>query len=747
MWRDRIKKIKEAGCNLISTYIPWIWHENEEGNFDFQGRITPERDLKFFIELVKDEGLYLLVRPGPYIMSEIKNEGLPHWIYEKYPQVIAKKQNGENHPTRVVSYMHPDFLKKVDDWYREVSKFLVPMQVTKDGPIVMFQLDNEVGMLHWVTGQGDFSDITLDYFVKYLKSKYSIEDLKEIFNIVSYDEAKEIVKNPSEEVALKVQNEYMLFMREYFKEYLKTIKEIAAKYGVEVPFVINIHGFDMVEYAKRGKNYPIGLSQLYKTAEIDDAIIAGDYYIGNIVYDNFSDITLSNAFTLAIQSPNQPLFSAEFQGGFQINKPKLQPSTFDLTSRLCIANGMNAINYYMFVGGENYENIGLLGRRHDWQAPVGMDGSLRRHYYVIKHLSKIINAFEKELLESKPIYNTYLGFYPDYYMTEYSNEYTRNVYSKIKHFRDCFLFDGIGKGLALNNITFGGYDVKKEGIINPNEVSSLWVLSTEWMEEDVQRRLVQYVEDGGTLVLFPSIPTKDLKGNPSTLLKDYIDVDIKEKVEWNFVSIDDIDSISTHYAEVYEGKGIVPFGYIDDASGRCCAFEKRIGKGKVIVCGAGFELEQEFKIDVVKRLAERAGVKPLVKTDEFLDVWIRKNPNEDTKFLFINNYDDFSKSEKIVFDDKALFDGHKISVNPRSGLMLPLDFKLKDDCKLVYSTCEIIERDEKSITVKTMQNLEIIKFTKKVKIQDGVDFEILEDFEGYKYIFNNCKDMEIKIFI
>lgn len=680
-------------------------------------------------------------------MSEIKNEGLPHWIYEKYPQVVAKKQNGDNHPTRVVSYMHPDFLKKVDDWYREVCKVLVPMQVTQDGPIMMFQLDNEVGMLHWVTGQGDFSDITLHYFVSYLKNKYSIEDLKEIFNIDSYDEAKEIIKNPNEDLGLKIQNEYMLFMREYFKEYLKTIKEIAVKYGVEVPFVINIHGFDMVEYAKRGKNYPIGLSQLYKTAEIDDAIIAGDYYIGNIVYDNFSDITLSNAFTLAIQSPDQPLFSAEFQGGFQINKPKLQPSTFDLTSRLCIANGMNAINYYMFVGGENYENIGLLGRRHDWQAPVGMDGSLRRHYYVIKHLGKIINAFEKELLESKPIYNTYLGFYPDYYMTEYSNEYTRYVYSRIKHFRDSFLFDGIGKGLALNNITFGGYDVKKEGIINPNDVSSLWVFSTEWMDEDVQRRLVQYIEDGGTLILFPSIPTRDLKGNPCTVLKDYIDVDIKEKVEWNFISLDGIDSISTHYAEVYEGKGIIPFGYIDDASGRCCSFEKKIGNGRVIVCGAGFELEQEFKIDVVKRLAERAGVKPITKTEEFLDVWIRKDPKTDTKFLFINNYDDFSKSEKITLDDKVLFDGHKISVNPKSGLLLLLDYKLKDNCKLVYSTCEIIKRDEDFITLKLMQDLEIIKFTNKVKIQDGVDFEIFEDLEGYKYIFKNSKEKEIKIFI
>ncbi|WDU82862.1 hypothetical protein [Caloramator sp. Dgby_cultured_2] len=146
-------------------------------------------------------------------------------------------------------------------------------------------------------------------------------------------------------------------------------------------------------------------------------------------------------------------------------------------------------------------------------------------------------------------------------------------------------------------------------------------------------------------------------------------------------------------------------------------------------------------------MAERAGVKPITKTEEFLDVWIRKDPKTDTKFLFINNYDDFSKSEKITLDDKVLFDGHKISVNPKSGLLLLLDYKLKDNCKLVYSTCEIIKRDEDFITLKLIQDLEIIKFTNKVKIQDGVDFELFEDLEGYKYIFKNSKEKEIKIFI
>ncbi len=78
-WKDRINKIKEAGFNLVSTYIPWIYHETIEGEIDLTGKTSKEKDLKTFIEYVEEAGMYLLVRPGPYVMAEIENAGLPNW--------------------------------------------------------------------------------------------------------------------------------------------------------------------------------------------------------------------------------------------------------------------------------------------------------------------------------------------------------------------------------------------------------------------------------------------------------------------------------------------------------------------------------------------------------------------------------------------------------------------------------------------------------------------------------------------
>ncbi|MDD5645531.1 MAG: beta-galactosidase, partial [bacterium] len=69
-WPVFLKKMKDAGLNTVSTYLPWSWHEYEEGKFDFTGSTVPERDIEGFIDEVNAAGLYLTLKPGPVIMAE-----------------------------------------------------------------------------------------------------------------------------------------------------------------------------------------------------------------------------------------------------------------------------------------------------------------------------------------------------------------------------------------------------------------------------------------------------------------------------------------------------------------------------------------------------------------------------------------------------------------------------------------------------------------------------------------------------
>jgi len=176
-WHDRLQKMRDAGCNLVSSYIPWIWHEPQEGRVDLRGETTPERDLEAFAHDVAQHDMLFLAKPGPYVMSELQNEGIPNWLLETYPEILARNLDGSPHPTRVVSYLHPQFLRQAFRWLDAVSQVLAPLQVSRGGPLVMWQLDNEVGMLHWVTGKPDFSRDTLDRFDGYVRTRFPPEKL------------------------------------------------------------------------------------------------------------------------------------------------------------------------------------------------------------------------------------------------------------------------------------------------------------------------------------------------------------------------------------------------------------------------------------------------------------------------------------------------------------------------------------------------------------------------------------------
>ena len=75
-WQDRIEKLVNMGCNTVETYIPWNFHEPEKGNFRFDGM----HDIERFIYLAEKMGLYIIIRPSPYICSEWEFGGLPAWL-------------------------------------------------------------------------------------------------------------------------------------------------------------------------------------------------------------------------------------------------------------------------------------------------------------------------------------------------------------------------------------------------------------------------------------------------------------------------------------------------------------------------------------------------------------------------------------------------------------------------------------------------------------------------------------------
>ncbi|HYH13321.1 MAG TPA: beta-galactosidase, partial [Thermomicrobiales bacterium] len=150
-WEDRVLKLKAAGGTTVASYIPWLCHELPDRSLDLDGHTRPELDLGAFIDLCHRHGLFFIARPGPFIMAEMKNEGIPYRIYTEIPEAVPVGWDGEPAPTKTLDYLAPRFLEAVDGWYAGVMAVLAPRLIKNGGNIIAVQLDNEVGMLSWVS--------------------------------------------------------------------------------------------------------------------------------------------------------------------------------------------------------------------------------------------------------------------------------------------------------------------------------------------------------------------------------------------------------------------------------------------------------------------------------------------------------------------------------------------------------------------------------------------------------------------
>jgi beta-galactosidase len=126
-WRDRLRKIRALGLNTICTYMFWNLHEPQPGVFNFEGNL----DAAAFLRMAQEEGLWVSLRPGPYVCAEWDFGGLPSWLLAT-PDIKVRTRD-------------PRFLDPARRYLREVGRQLAPLQITRGGPILMMQVENEYG--------------------------------------------------------------------------------------------------------------------------------------------------------------------------------------------------------------------------------------------------------------------------------------------------------------------------------------------------------------------------------------------------------------------------------------------------------------------------------------------------------------------------------------------------------------------------------------------------------------------------
>jgi len=729
-WQDRIDKLKAAGCNAVASYIPWLCHEPSEGNVDLDGRTRPELDLGAFIDLCRDNGLYFIARPGPMVMAELKNEGLPYWVYEKHPEIVPVSWDGRTVPTRTVDYTAPAFLAEARKWYGAVMPVLAARLHGKGGNVIAVQLDNEIGMLSWVSNCPDLTDHVLADFAGWLRQTYDAAELAARYPFdVDDEEARRLaVRSPAEEYALALRLDLGRYMRRRFAKYVAELRRYAEEFGVkDVPFLINIHGTG----GGRGMTFPIGISQLYESYTQSPGYMSGsDIYFGDLDMNTFQDLYLINAFMDAVHLPDQPLASLEFNcgdGNFgETYGGRYDPSAVDFKTRMCIAQGNRLLNFYLFCGGTNYrmdeargdgnDRIAFTGERHGFAAPVSPEGELNYTYPRMARVNRTIMAVADKLAAmDEERDDVSFAFLPDDYMTEYrypNSEAMSRIDGNLQANRAHGAWEILARAMLLAGYRFGAADVQNKPL-DPRRTPVLALPSARYMHAHVQRKLADYLAAGGGLLLYGEVPQYDMEGKDCTILADALGVrpiGFREGGSRYYLSLyadgwaAPRPEVRSHFAQVFdhgEAQALMRVYGTDEV----CAFEKKVGGGRAVVFAAAYRCDIALFRESLERLGAKAS---LVHDCPHHGVFMTSTASDGgERFLHMLNLDGFDKPLHVTDRGTTLFEGRTFVLPAKDGVMLPLNVTFHG-VTVLWSTAEIARVAEQELEFRLTQSEDAI---------------------------------------
>lgn len=731
-WQHMLEEAKALGLNCISSYIPWILHEETEGDYDFTGNL----DLGAFLDLCAKNHFYFFLRPGPFIMAEMKNEGLPYWIAEKYPDAVPVGFDGVKKPSTTLDYLHPGYLAECKKWYQALMPIILPRLQPKGGPIIGFQLDNEVGMLNWVTNHPVLNDNVLDQFKLYLKGRYDTAalDLRYGFDILSA--APSSFRSPEETYSVPFHFDFGRFLRKYYARYLLTLKGYARECGIEgIPFFINIHGTG----ERRIFDFPLGISQLYEAYNAEEGMVSGtDVYLGEPVDGTYQDLYVINALTDCMNKKENPLTSIEFEcsdGPYcSLNGMRYHPSATSHKMLMCLSQNARMLSFYVLNGGENYllkkptkdgnGRMAFTGELHGMNAPVQPDGSHNFSFDRIAQTAGTIHALNGLIASSCQVTDgVSLGFIPDYFLTELcypKSERISAIHNNLKSLRCAGQIDKIARALLGHHIHFDGIDLSQADLDTDR---ALVLLSARYMPAPIQKKLRDFVQKGGRLLLYGELPEYDLEGGACTLLLDALNL-AKPHYLNNAAPLYFLTASSTfghpdlriEHAQCFaEDPSAVLTLY---QSSDMCGFIKPLGKGKLCAITCDYPADMEFFRTVFRELS----ISPSLSADYYRQgIYLSRTRSEDNQeLLYVINLDAVTKTVDIAVDGRTLFPG--FILKEKASHILPLRVKVKDT-ELLNCNAEITAMEDSFISLKPTQPVTSLSFRGSKKPLCEVPFE------------------------
>ncbi len=638
-WRRRMQLYKDAGGNCIASYVPWCIHERKEGEILFDD--IPQRNLTAFLQTAKEVGLCVTLRPGPYQYSELVGNGLPDWLLENYPEILARDIDGEIFEAGAVSYLHPLFLEKAKIYYKAFCDVVKPFI---GDPVVMLQTDNEAVGVHVWFGSIDYHPVTYGFgkadgrYARFLAEKYqSIGRLNEAYGTDYADFASVMPAHPKKgkQIALRRKDYYDCYYAS-IAEYLCLLRDELIANGIDLPICHNAANPSM------NSCFVETVAQMKKPF-----LLGSDHYYTLHQGWRQNNPTPQYAIKTFYSMEMMRLYGCppsvlELPGGSPSDTPPILPNDLLACYMTNLAMGMKGCNYYIYTGGPNFENTGGATDIYDYNALVRADGSINETFASLEKFHAFCNTHTwMQRGGRRP--SAQVGF--EWLSTrEESDDFGGETVS-------AFRFTTTG---VLYSMFCGSYAPALCLLDAPlDERMPLIVPCGTAMSLKAQQNIVDFVQSGGKVLLMGTLPQTDLDYAPCTLLADALGGSLikpKRPRAVRFDGLGNINGLSAAYVFDQMPQNAIALA-VETASGLPACVEKCVGEGALIYLATTSQMTCFDQARMMEYLLDRLGAKKCVYSQNrniFTSLWEDEKGN---RVLFaMNLYSSPQQTKLTVYD-------------------------------------------------------------------------------------------------
>lgn len=525
-WSERLDMVKESGIRVITCYVPWNFHEFNDNSFDFDGKSgTDRRNIRYFLKLLQERDMYAICKPGPFICAELKHGGIPDWLTEKYPEIVTRDCHRQivgfrqdNKP--LPEYFHPTYLYHVKRWYKAFYDQVLHDNSVPEGCVAMLQVENEIP--YSTSGLSNpyswgYNPCMFEIYSKWLKDTYkTIQEYNEVHGTqyVDFDEITPPVDRDedSDKVGSYGLMDWVVFKEWYGAEILDLYGNYFKEAGAKIPLY---HNFLMLDNESPA-NY-------YKMAE--KMWVGVNFWIFPYPNKDFNSYVQGHLRTgyLKASQPGLPAYAPELNWGWG------KSEDFDFLTRYLLPD-LEGLNIYTVVntdeaGEYNDERYSNEGELFPSSAPIGVDGSTGDAFNAMKIFTGFIEEYGSRLVESRNLSKIGIGFYVPY---NYAGVYQKDAgkYNTPQKLLDEFtgrtkdlntVVLEIMKGFTKENIDYAMADIGNIGIDSRFDI--VFIPAMPFMDEVTQTRILEFISNGGNVVLIGDFPSKDLYGRKCCVLE------------------------------------------------------------------------------------------------------------------------------------------------------------------------------------------------------------------------------------